>query len=425
MRVLIVVGDFPAISETFVLDQITGLIDRGFTVDILAARPRPEAMVHSDVEVYRLIERTHYTGWGADSRYRVLQSAKIILSQIAKGRIGLVIEMVRCGICRKLGKAVPVEPRQILAYARTLQALSTPDVVLCHFGPQGDMMIRVRKAMRAGWPVVTFFHGYDVSLLLKQVGPRLYDRLFREGDLHFPISNFIHSQLLRMGAVPGKTVVQRMGVRSGVFHQSSRKTTSEIGREFTFIMVGRLVEKKGQEYAVRAIALCYDRDPAVDIKLVMIGDGPLDAKLRQIKQELGIDSLVELRGSQTREGVAAALLAADGFLAPSVTGGDGDMEGIPVVISEAMSAGLPVISTRHAGIPEVVEDEITGILVAERDVEGLADAISRIARDQELATRLGDAGRDKIVSEFDIERWNDLLAERLVAIAKSAGGLSE
>ena len=272
--------------------------------------------------------------------------------------------------------------------------------------------------MRARWPVATFFHGYDVSLLLKEMGPHLYDRLFREGDLHFPISDFIRSQLLRMGAVAGKTAVHRMGVRPGAFRQPSWKAMSETGREFTFVLVGRLVEKKGQEYAIRAIARCNSRHPETEIKLVVIGDGPLEAKLRQVVQELGVDRLVELRGSQTRDGVAEALLAADGFVAPSVTSADGDMEGIPVVISEAMSVGLPVISTRHAGIPEVVEDGVTGILVAERDVEGLADAMFRIACSQELATRLGDAGRDRIIQEFDVGRWNDVLAERLIGITE-------
>ena len=359
MRVLVVVGDFPAISETFVLDQITGLIDRGITVDILAALPRAEPMVHPNVVAYRLIERTRYTGWDVNRRYGLSRSATIMLNQIARGRLGLVMEMVRCGVSRKLGKAVTVEPRQILAYALTFGSLPIPDVVLCHFGPQGDLMVRVRKAMRARWPVATFFHGYDVSLLLKEMGPHLMTACFVRVIFISRLATLFVHNCCGWGPVAGKTAVHRMGVRPGAFRQPSWKAMSETGREFTFVLVGRLVEKKGQEYAIRAIARCNSRHPETEIKLVVIGDGPLEAKLRQVVQELGVDRLVELRGSQTRDGVAEALLAADGFVAPSVTSADGDMEGIPVVISEAMSVGLPVISTRHAGIPEVVEDGVT------------------------------------------------------------------
>jgi colanic acid/amylovoran biosynthesis glycosyltransferase len=421
MRILVVVGEFPALSETFVLDQITGLIDRGFTVDILTARASPEPKVHPDVAAYRLIGLTHYAARGAHGRHGSWQSARIILSQIAQRRFGLVIEMVRAGLRRKLGKAVSVEPRQILAYASTLLTMPAPDVVLCHFGPQGDLMIRVRKALGARWPVATFFHGYDVSMLLKQMGPKLYNRLFREGEILFPISDFLRSRLLQLGAAAGKTEVQRMCVRPGVFPPRIREPASDPVRVFTFVLVGRLIEKKGQEYTIRALAHCRNRDLAVKIKLVVIGNGPLDTRLRQIVQELELDNLVEFRGSQTRDDVQQALLAANGFVLPSVTGADGDMEGIPVVISEAMSAGLPVIATHHGGIPEVVEDGITGILVPERDVEALADAMSRVAADPELAYRLGDAGRNKIIRELDLDRWNDLLAERVRALADRSG----
>jgi colanic acid/amylovoran biosynthesis glycosyltransferase len=421
MRILVVTGEFPALSETFVLDQITGLIDRGFTVDILAARASPEPKVHPGVAAYRLIERTHYAAPGTLGRHGSWQSARIILSQLAQRRFGLVIEMVRAGLRRKLGKAVSVEPRQILAYARTLVTLPAPDVVLCHFGPQGDLMIRVRKALGARWPVATFFHGYDLSTLLMEMGNRVYDRLFREGDIHFPVCEYFRSRLLQLGATAEKTVVQRMCVRPGInFTVPLEAATKTVG-EFTFVLIGRLVEKKGHEYAIRAIACCRDRDLAVKIRLVIIGDGALDTRLRQLIHQLDLDSLVELRGSYTRDRVQQALLAADGFVLPSVTAANGDMEASPVVISEAMSVGLPVVATRHSGIPEIVEDGVSGLLVAERDVSALAGAMSRVAGDPELARRFGQAGRNKIVRELDLDRWNDLLAERVRALADRNG----
>jgi colanic acid/amylovoran biosynthesis glycosyltransferase len=93
------------------------------------------------------------------------------------------------------------------------------------------------------------------------------------------------------------------------------------------------------------------------------------------------------------------------------------MEASPVAISEAMSVGLPVIATHHGGIPEIVEDGGTGILVPERDVDALADAMERLVKDRPLAERLGQSGRAKVTRELDIEHWNDLLADRLRQLA--------
>jgi colanic acid/amylovoran biosynthesis glycosyltransferase len=416
IRVLIVVADFPALSETFVLDQITGLIDRGFTVDILAARARDETKVHPDVASYRLKERVYYADWSVADRRGAWQSARMILKQIVEGRLGVAIEMLRVGFGRKLGRPATIEPRQLLAYARTLETLPAPDVVICHFGPNGDLMVRLRQVLRAQWAVATFFHGYDITTLLLHLGPHLYDRLFRDGDFFFPVSDFFMNRLLQLGAAGEKTAVQRMGARSDM-GPAIREPSPVSIPTFTFLLIGRLVEKKGQEYAVRAVAQCRRRNPQRDIRLTIIGEGPLDTRLREIISELDLNEIVHLQGSQSRDYIQKALLTVDAFVLPSVTAANGDMEGIPVVISEAMSMSLPVIATRHSGIPEIVEDGVTGFLVAERDVEALADAMARLAADPELAQRLGRAGRDKLVQELDLDQWNDLLAERVTVLA--------
>src|SRR6185369_16160672 len=160
-------------------------------------------------------------------------------------------------------------------------------------------------------------------------------------------------------------------------------------REFVFVSVGRLVQKKGQEYAIRAIAQCRQMDPEIKISLIIIGDGPLLEKLHDMIRKLKLEGIVQLHGSLPREKVNEKLLAADAFVLPSVTADDGDMEASPVSISEAMAVGLPVVATRHGGIPEIVDDEVTGLLVAERDVSALAQAMYRIARDHNLARRMG------------------------------------
>src|SRR5690242_3304619 len=175
MRILMVVVDFPALSETFVLDQITGLIDRGFDVDILAARVRKESTVHPEVETYRLLDRVRYVDWKIPSGSRILRWTQILFSLVRHRRLRLLKEVVRAGFDRIQKKPSLVGALQLLSYADDLAALRAPDIVLCHFGPNGELMVRLREAFKAAWPVVTFFHGYDISVLLDKKGPRIYD----------------------------------------------------------------------------------------------------------------------------------------------------------------------------------------------------------------------------------------------------------
>jgi colanic acid/amylovoran biosynthesis glycosyltransferase len=414
MRVLMVVVDFPALSETFVLDQITGLIDRGFEVDILAAGARKESEVHADVEAYGLLERVRYVDWMVPSGSRLLQWALILLSLARQGQWRLLKEAVRVGLDRRLKRPSLVGAFQLLSYADALAVLPVPDIVLCHFGPNGDLMARLRKAFNAAWPVATFFHGYDISVLLDKNGPGVYHRLFRAGDLFLPASGFFRKRLVDLGAPADRTAVQRMGVRAGAW-----PTRGVAGREFVLIAVGRLFEKKGFEYAIRAMAQWRRVDPGLDAKLIIIGDGPLMNKLYSMIRRLELVGLVHMEGSLPRDKIQEKLLLADAFVLPSVTAEDGDMEASPVAISEAMAAGLPVLATRHGGIPEIVDDEVTGLLVAERDVGALAEAMCRIARDRDLALRMGEAGRRKVEHELTLDRWNDVLAERIQEMASA------
>ena len=413
MRVLMVVIDFPALSETFVLDQITGLIDRGFDVDILAAGARKESTVHSDVEAYGLLDRVQYVDWKVPDGSRLLRWTHILFSLVRQGQLGLFNEVMRAGLRRMLERPSLVGALQLLSYADALAALPSPDIVLCHFGPNGDLMVRLRKALNASWPVATFFHGYDISAVLDEKGPDVYDRLLRRGDLFLPASGFFRDRLVDLGAPADRTAVQRMGVRFGTPSTEAEGGPGGWRREFVFVSVGRLVEKKGHEYAIRAIAQCRQMNPEIKINLIVIGDGPLMGMLHDTIRRLKLEGIVQMVGCLPREKVNERLLAADAFVLPSVTAEDGDMEACPVAISEAMAAGLPVLATHHGGIPEIVDDEVTGLLVAERDVDALAEAMSRIARDHNLVRRMARAGRQKIGRDLNLDRWNDVLAKRI------------
>jgi colanic acid/amylovoran biosynthesis glycosyltransferase len=174
--------------------------------------------------------------------------------------------------------------------------------------------------------------------------------------------------------------------------------------DLKLISVARLVEKKGIEYSIRAVAALLRQGHRIEYQI--IGQGELYGKLGSLIRELGVAKQIRLLGPKLHPEVSSHLSRADVFLAPSITAANGDEEGIPTCILEAMSSGLPVISTRHSGIPEVVQDGINGLLVPERDSEALAAAIARLACAPELCSELGTEGRKFIEQNRDARNIN-------------------
>jgi len=168
-----------------------------------------------------------------------------------------------------------------------------------------------------------------------------------------------------------------------------------------FLAVGRFVEKKAPETTL--LAFMKVRQSVPDARLVFIGDGPLLSVCRRISRALGLDCAVTFRGYEPPATIARVLATARAFVQHSVTASDGDAEGTPVSILEAMAAGLPVVSTRHGGIKDVVVEGETGFLVDEGDVEGMAERMAALAADAALAARLGAAGRRRALDLFTIE----------------------
>jgi colanic acid/amylovoran biosynthesis glycosyltransferase len=150
----------------------------------------------------------------------------------------------------------------------------------------------------------------------------------------------------------------------------------------------------------------------------VFGDGALRESLMALTAELGLHEQVLFYGRQGQEAVRDGLAHADVLVAASVTAADGDEEGIPNVLKEAMASGMPVVGTRHAGIPELVEDGISGWLVPERDVAALAAALARLAAEPERWASMGRAGRAKVEREYDIHRLNDRFAGMLETLIR-------
>jgi colanic acid/amylovoran biosynthesis glycosyltransferase len=173
------------------------------------------------------------------------------------------------------------------------------------------------------------------------------------------------------------------------------------------VTIGRLTEKKGIDCGLRAIARVIASGRAVSYTIV--GEGPQRGDLERLAQELGIEQSVAFAGWISHDDVVRVMEDSHILIAPSVIASDGDEEGIPNVIKEAMATGMPVISTRHGGIPELLEDNVSGLLVPERDDEALANRIGFLIDHPAAWALIGREARRRIEADFDIDKLNNEL----------------
>jgi len=400
MKIGFIVNEFPSLSQTFVLNQITGLIDRGHDVDIFAVAAGKASKVHGDVIKYKLLERTSYPLVIPQSLVRRLFNS---LSYIYKN-------------FKKTPMAI-LKSLNIVKYGRNASSLTLLykiipflekgpyDIVHCHFGPCGNFGALLKELDATRGKIITAFHGYDMSRYLEEHGTDVYNLLFAKGDLFLPISECWQSKLVELGCRKEKIVVHRMGIDTAKFRLVPRKPKYE--EKVQLVTIGRLVEKKGVEYGILAVAEVMKRFPSLEYRIV--GDGPLRDSLETLIEELKIGDCVKLVGWKQQEEIVKMLESTDILMAPSVTSQDGDQEGIPVVLMEALALGIPVLSTYHSGISELVQDEKSGFLAQERNVNSLADKLDYLFSHQEAWAEMGKHGREHVEEYFDINKLNDQL----------------
>jgi len=258
--------------------------------------------------------------------------------------------------------------------------------------------------------IATVFHGIDISSreVLSRYTPE-YQQLFSRGDVVLPISELWARRLQSMGCPPEKVAVSRMGVNMERFALRPLKTPDEI---LQIISVARLTEKKGLHVAIEACRQL--KEQGVRFRYRILGIGPWERRLKTLIEQYQLEDVVEMPGFMPSHQVKAMLDEADVFLLPSVTGADGDMEGIPVALMEAMAVGIPVVSTLHSGIPELIETGESGWLVAENDAAALADRLLALSTCESSSLQpVVLKAREKVESEFNQQVINRQLASLL------------
>ena len=304
-------------------------------------------------------------------------------------------------LCANLYRKLPLTPD----FYRRLRALQ-PSIIHAHFAIDAVQAIPIARALHL--PLVVSLHGFDVTsnenALRSSFAGRHFlknrERLYQEATAFLCVSKFIREAALRKGFPESKLHVHYTGIDCLRFRPAEEKRDHKL-----ILFVGRLVEKKGCEYLLRAMQLVQQHDPEAHAEI--IGDGPLREKLETMASDLSLR--VTFRGVQSPEEVSSSMMRARVLCNPSVTASSGDMEGFGMVFAEAQAVGTPVVSFCHAAIPEVVDHGRTGLLCPERKVSALAGAIRTLLQDNGIWTSMSQSAEAWVKDRFSLTRQTHLL----------------
>lgn len=403
MKIAVIVAEFPCISETFILNQITALLDAGHQVTIIALKERPADIIHENVIAYKLIKQTKYL--------KVISGSKI------KKRLSVLLKALYYGFRFPIPmfKAIKYLLRNhddfyINLYFLFIVIGQKYEIYHFHFGNIGKLGVFLKKVGLPG-KMITSFHGYDINQIPLQKGEHYYKELFETGEYFVANSEFTRQQMIKYGCSEAKISIIPVGLHINEYPYKERHFSCEGPVEI--LTIGRLVEKKGYEYSIQAIAGLIKE--GFNIHYTIAGNGVLRGELETLVVQLGISKCVTFTGEITQREVVRLYGTAHLFVLASVTASDGDKEGQGLVLQEAQACGIPVISTLHNGIPDGVLDGQSGILVPEKDVDSLIKVLRKLILDPSTWLSMGKAGREFVEAKYDM----NVIVEQLVKLYKS------
>ncbi|EJD6309427.1 TPA: glycosyltransferase [Raoultella ornithinolytica] len=404
MKILFFCIRFPLASETFVLNQVVSFIKMGYEVSILSVYPGDLDKLHSDYINYDIANKVSYI-------FEKDLSSKNKFYQLGYRALYSLSALIRGGF-----SAFNAKSFSFLTYSLLLPSLVgrinkkiESDVIISHFGPCGVLANSLRHCGILTGKIVTVFHGYDLSAtsLLNRYSSS-YRQLFIDGEHFLPVSLTWKNKLIEMGCDKSKITIIRMGIKVDDFIYSPRTFDNKC---LKIISVCRLTEKKGLSYAIQACDIL--NKAGYNFEYTIVGYGDLLESLQILINRLNLESKIKIVGFQPQSSVKTMLMHSDVFLLPSITADNGDMEGIPVALMEAMAIGLPVISTYHSGIPELIDNDVSGWLCTERNFHEIAEILISIVKRERNLKFIEDNARSKIETSFNQVREYEKMAELL------------
>lgn len=388
MKIAVVVGRFPVVSEQFIVNHIVGLIESGHEVTILSGRSGDFGKAHSKVAEYGLERRLISAGIAESPIGRVIQLIGVVLMLLVT-----TPSAVFAGLSYKKYRTAAANGKTLMYYRRVRRERF--DVLHAHFGANG-LIGTFLKDMGIAPRLVTTFHGSDINTYPRRYGINVYRYLYQNVDAITCNTRFTGEKVVANGADRSRVHIIPVSLDTTDFPVREFRGDSE---EFVLLTVGRLVEKKGHRYVLEALSDLTTRIP--NIRYRIVGDGPLRTDLETTARDLGVAGYCNFLGLRAGADVRREYEMCDLFVLASVTAVDGDMEGQGLVLQEAQAIGVPVVTTRHNGIPDGVRDGETGLIVPEADVTSLADAILDLYANPARRAAMGEAGSRFVRENYD------------------------
>lgn len=408
-RVAYIMSRFPKLSETFVLNEMAALEGLGATIELFPLLRERQPVAHPEAE-----------RWTRRARFQPFISPRIVraLSHFAirqpRTLIRTLYEVLRgtIGSWNFFVGAMGIFPKSV-RFAYEMRQLDI-EHVHAHFATHPAVAALIIRRL-TGIPFSFTAHGSDLH-----VDRRMLPKKVDAAAFVVTVSDFNREIIVEDcgEAVRSKVHVVRCGVDPDFFSPSEQRPD---GAPLEIVCVASFEEVKGHRFLIEACRMLRER--GVPFRCHLIGDGPLRESVTSQIESHGLQGPVLVHGGLPRADVAATLRSADVAVLASHPTADGKREGIPVALMEAMACGLPVVASAISGIPELVDDGETGILIPSGEAEALANALERLAGDRALRARMGTSGRARILGEYSLranaERLLDLIQSRHAPAAVS------
>jgi len=378
MRICIFTDPFPAWSQTFIYDEISGLKKFGHEIRIISLFKK-WFIAHPILKKIKEI-KTHYLSqydlsFGASpfSKYRLIRMPKYLIKNAVDNKFRLFTT------------------RSLLALVKA----EKPDLFLIHFGALGEKFLWLKKEFDI--PYVVFFHGCELNTIQRK-RYNDYAESFRRADRFLVKSDYMRKKMVELGCKPEKISVIPFGINPEHYHVEQREKNNEFSK-IKLIGVGRLVRYKDFLSALDVISKCIRVCPSLQYDI--IGDGPLKRELLNKIRTLGLSNICFLRGAKSTEEVNKYMNAADIYLQPACYDKYGETEAFGNSFLEAGLYGLPVASSRVGGISETVIHNETGFLAPERDTKTTTEYLLELIKNKEKRKIMGKKARINVIQNFD------------------------
>jgi colanic acid/amylovoran biosynthesis glycosyltransferase len=412
-KIAFVVDQFPVVSETFILNQITDMIDRGHEVKIYSFKNEKFNFVHQAVNQYKLLEKTTYFRYPPHSG---VKKAGWLLLFMASNFNALIHEsgftFAHPGSIQMAIRNLSLS-QSIAAFLRT----NAFDIVHAHFGQCGAKIANLMATGElGGFKFFTTFHGYDLNPFFAERYKKKYKNLFDYADGVTVNSPYLREILLRVCPRPKNLILLQVGLRTDQYKKQPVESSTKASG-FTILFCGRLVAFKAPDLAIRIMDLLVNRRGLQHITLRVVGDGKLRDEVERLIHEFDLKDHVLLLGALSQEQVIQEMNNAHLFLLPGIHEREtGRAETQGLVIQEAQAMELPVVVSDAGGMKYGLLDGVSGFVVKEGDIEGFADKIELLINNEQLRASMAKAGRDFVVGTFDTKILGDKLSKLYAGI---------